>query len=80
MQDDAADFLEVLAGFESMGLAATTAQSVFSLLSGVLLMGNIKIEQRHLDGLPDAAAICEEDRADFEVKSGENPHILGFRI
>lgn len=65
-KDDAADFLEVLAGFESMGMDASTVESVLSLVSGVLLLGNVRIDKEAIDGLPDAAVICKEDRKEFE--------------
>ncbi|CDI78780.1 hypothetical protein EAH_00036960 [Eimeria acervulina] len=66
-KDDAADFLEVLKGFDSMGLGVQTVESVLSLLSGILLLGNVRINQTEVEGLPDAAVICEEDRKDFQV-------------
>ena len=68
-QDDAADFLEVLKGFDSMGLGVQTVESVLSLLSGILLLGNVRINQTEVEGLPDAAVICEEDRKDFQVNT-----------
>ncbi|KAL8425082.1 hypothetical protein Efla_001471 [Eimeria flavescens] len=65
-KDDATNFVEVLNGFESMGMEAQTVESVLSLVAGVLLLGNIRIQAEPIDGLPDAAVICDEDRKDFE--------------
>lgn len=66
-QDDVADFVEVLKGFEFMGMDASTAESVLSLVGGVLLLGNVRIEGEPNDGLPDAATICKDDKKDFEA-------------
>ena len=51
-----------------MGMDATIVESVLSLISGVLLLGNVRIEKQAIDGLPDAAAICKADAAEFEVR------------
>lgn len=56
-----------------MGMDAKTVESVLSLVSGVLLLGNVRIEGESIDGLPDAAVICKDDRADFQVKL-RRPH------
>lgn len=50
-----------------MGLKDEVVESVLSLVAGVLLLGNIRIEGKSIDGLPDAAVICKDDRHDFEV-------------
>ncbi|OEH76123.1 myosin A [Cyclospora cayetanensis] len=65
-KNDAKDFVEVLAGFQSMGMDTEIVESVLSLVSGVLLLGNVQIGHEAIDGLPDAAVICKEDRKEFE--------------
>ncbi|GIX63977.1 myosin A [Babesia caballi] len=59
--DDVADFKEVLQSFESMGLSEDQVSTIFSLLSGVLLMGNVEIGATSVDGIDDAATIVNKD-------------------
>ncbi|KAL8433239.1 hypothetical protein ACSSS7_004024 [Eimeria intestinalis] len=65
-KDDAANFVEVLNGFEYMGMDTQTVEYVLSLVAGVLLLGNVRIEGEPIDGLPDAAVICKDDIKDFQ--------------
>ncbi|KAL8274693.1 hypothetical protein Esti_001408 [Eimeria stiedai] len=65
-KDDGANFVEVLNGFEYMGMDTQTVEYVLSLVAGVLLLGNVRIEGKPIDGLPDAAVICKDDIKDFQ--------------
>ncbi|KAL8446849.1 hypothetical protein Emag_004610 [Eimeria magna] len=67
-KDDAANFVEVLNGFEYMGMDTQTVEYVLSLVAGVLLLGNVRVEGEPIDGLPDAAVICKGDIKDFQVR------------
>lgn len=58
--DDAQDFVEVRKSFASMNLSTEDESSVFSILSGVLLIGNTKIIAKDIQGVPDGASILPE--------------------
>ena len=53
--DDRQEFQELRQSFVSMGLPAEDESAVFSILSGVLLIGNTKITAQEKQGVPDAA-------------------------
>ncbi|KAL8426640.1 hypothetical protein Efla_005897 [Eimeria flavescens] len=53
--DDRQDFAELRSSFASMGLPAEDESSVYSILSGVLLIGNAKVIEKEMQGVPDAA-------------------------
>ncbi|PFH38584.1 myosin A [Besnoitia besnoiti] len=65
--DDAADFQEVLASLEAIGLTEAQVASVLSLVSGVLLLGNVEFVSVECGGVPDAAAIADAQRPLFET-------------
>ncbi|ORM41105.1 Myosin-A [Babesia sp. Xinjiang] len=59
--DDVADFKEVIASFKSMGLDDSHMETIFSILSGVLLLGNVEIGVTSVDGIDDAAMIVNKN-------------------
>ncbi|EDO05431.1 myosin A [Babesia bovis T2Bo] len=59
--DDVADFKEVLESFKNMGLGESEIDTILSVLSGVLLMGNVEIGATSVDGIDDAAMIVNKD-------------------
>eukprot|EP00921_Rhytidocystis_pertsovi_P010940 GHVQ01017620.1.p2 GENE.GHVQ01017620.1~~GHVQ01017620.1.p2 ORF type:complete len:1212 (-),score=252.59 GHVQ01017620.1:6043-9678(-) len=64
--DDAKEFKELLGALEEMGLAPDEIESVLSIVSGVLLMGNVKMLAQEICGIPDAAAIDKESKVLFK--------------
>nr|AFS69160.1 myosin A [Babesia sp. BQ1/Lintan] len=58
--DDVADFKEVMQSFESMGLSSEQTGTIYSLLSGILLMGNVEIGATSSEGIDDAATIVNK--------------------
>ncbi|KAK1443096.1 p-loop containing nucleoside triphosphate hydrolase [Babesia gibsoni] len=62
--DDVADFKDVCESFRNMNLTDEQVSTIFSLLSGILLMGNVEIGETSIDGIDDAAHI--ENKAVFE--------------
>ncbi|GFE55860.1 myosin A [Babesia ovis] len=59
--DDVADFKEVLESFKNMGLGDAEIDTILSILSGVLLLGNVEIGATSVDGIDDAAKIVNKD-------------------
>lgn len=68
--DDKSDFAELRQSFASMGLGAEDECSVYSILSGVLLVGNVKIVEKEMQGVPDAAYAPPEAVALLNEVSG----------
>eukprot|EP01069_Polyplicarium_translucidae_P007657 Polyplicarium_translucidae@DN3137_c0_g1_i2.p1 len=68
--DDVADWKEVLESFESMGLTTDQIEAIVSVVAGVILLGDVTIVEVEKDGVPDAAAISETDRAKFHDACG----------
>ncbi|EAN33737.2 Myosin-A [Theileria parva strain Muguga] len=58
--DDAKEFGLILNSFERMKLSEDQKETVLSLLSGVLLLGNVEVSGEERDGLTDAAVITNE--------------------
>nr|CEL67070.1 TPA: myosin D [Neospora caninum Liverpool] len=58
--DDKADFEEVLESLDAMQITGPTRDSVFSILSGLLLIGNVTVEGQDLQGVPDAAYLSPQ--------------------
>ncbi|CDJ63030.1 hypothetical protein ENH_00032020 [Eimeria necatrix] len=63
--DDVADYRDVCAAFKSMAMSEEQVEAVWSIVSGVLLLGNVKVSASKQGGLDDAAAIEGEDLALF---------------
>lgn len=61
--DDKQDWLSVKESLVSMGINADTQKSIFSLVSGVLLLGNVEIAASSREGIPDAAHLTPEASA-----------------
>ncbi|CDJ58648.1 myosin A, putative [Eimeria maxima] len=61
--DDRSDFQELRESFVSMGLPSEDESTVFSILSGVLLIGNTKVASLEKQGMPDAAHVTGESLA-----------------
>ncbi|CBZ54561.1 hypothetical protein NCLIV_049900 [Neospora caninum Liverpool] len=55
--DDVAEFQEVCESFRSMNLTEDEVASVWSIVSGVLLLGNVEVTATKDGGIDDAAAI-----------------------
>lgn len=58
--DDKKDFEELKQCFAAMELPSENESSVYSILSGVLLIGNTKITPHEMQGVPDAAHVSTE--------------------
>ncbi|KAL8425451.1 hypothetical protein Efla_006850 [Eimeria flavescens] len=58
--DDIAEFEAVVKAFESMGLKEEQRHTIWSLVSGVLLLGNVKTVGKKEGGVDNAAAIAGE--------------------
>uniref|UniRef100_A0A3B0MIE6 Myosin-A n=1 Tax=Theileria annulata TaxID=5874 RepID=A0A3B0MIE6_THEAN len=58
--DDAKDFGLILNSFDQMKLTEEQKETVLSLLSGVLLLGNVQISGEEREGLTDASVITNE--------------------
>ncbi|BAM38975.1 myosin a [Theileria orientalis strain Shintoku] len=54
---DAKEFEQIMESFEKMNLSQDQKDTVLSVLSGVLLLGNVVIEGEERDGLVDAAVV-----------------------
>ena len=68
--DDRKDFEELRQSFASMGLGAEDESSVYSILSGVLLIGNAKVTEREMQGVPDAAHVSADGLATIREAAG----------
>lgn len=66
--DDVADFKDVCTSFNNMNLSDEQTSSIFSLLSGILLMGNVEFTATSIDGIDDAAMIA--NKSVFEEACG----------
>ncbi|EPR64013.1 myosin C [Toxoplasma gondii GT1] len=64
--DDKADFEEVLQSLDAMQITGSKRHSVFSILSGLLLIGNVSIEGKDAQGVPDAAYISPQSEEILE--------------
>eukprot|EP01071_Lankesteria_metandrocarpae_P005010 Lankesteria_metandrocarpae@DN3807_c0_g1_i1.p1 len=64
--DDLAEWADVEASLDSMGTSKEQKMSIFSIVSGVLMLGNVDIVAKELDGVPDAAVIADTHREEFE--------------
>lgn len=63
--DDVAEFEEVCQSFKSMNLSEDEVSSIWSIVSGVLMLGNVEISAVKEGGIDDAAAIDGESLAVF---------------
>lgn len=63
--DDKEGYKEVQESFRSMNLTEAQIHSIWSVVSGVLLMGNVKIDATQDSGLHDAAIIQGENLQTF---------------
>lgn len=66
--DDVEDFKMVCESFKNMRLTEEQIGTIFSLLSGILLMGNVEFTATSIDGIDDAAKIT--NKAVFEEACG----------
>lgn len=64
--DDVKDYIEVQESFRSMNLTPEEIDYVWSMVSGVLLMGNVKIGSVEEAGIPDASVITGENDKIFK--------------
>ncbi|SBS87823.1 myosin A, putative [Plasmodium malariae] len=63
--DDVKDFQEVLESLRNMELTDDQIDVIFSIVAGILTMGNVRLVEKAEAGLTDAAAILDEDMAVF---------------
>lgn len=61
--DDAAEFHVVERTFDIMQFSKEEINTIWSLLSGVLLLGNVEIQSQEAAGVPDAAHLSSETRS-----------------
>ncbi|XP_058515799.1 LOW QUALITY PROTEIN: myosin-A-like, partial [Ochotona princeps] len=61
--DDAADFRVVGQTFEKMNFRPDEVNSIWSILSGILLLGNVEFQKKETEGVPDAADLTPEKKA-----------------
>lgn len=64
--DDKEDFRVVLESLKQMQLSDEQIETIFSILSGILTLGNVKIVEKTEAGLSDAAAIADSDMSTFK--------------
>eukprot|EP01054_Gregarina_sp_Poly1_P006865 Gregarina_sp_Poly_1__6864@NODE_371_length_9145_cov_221_025777_g306_i0_p1_GENE_NODE_371_length_9145_cov_221_025777_g306_i0NODE_371_length_9145_cov_221_025777_g306_i0_p1_ORF_typecomplete_len673_score132_72Myosin_head/PF00063_21/3e154TniB/PF05621_11/0_0016AAA_16/PF13191_6/0_022AAA_22/PF13401_6/4_4e03AAA_22/PF13401_6/0_14AAA_30/PF13604_6/0_027AAA_30/PF13604_6/9_7e03Adeno_IVa2/PF02456_15/6_2Adeno_IVa2/PF02456_15/9ABC_tran/PF00005_27/0_062AAA_10/PF12846_7/0_15TsaE/PF02367_17/0_31_NODE_371_length_9145_ len=64
--DDLEEWADVQKSFDSMMLTAEQSDSIMSIVSGVILMGNVVIKAVAKQGLDDAAEIDQGSRGTFE--------------
>lgn len=60
--DDVTEFKDVNVSFDYMGLTAAQKEAIFSIVAGVLELGNVKFIAKEKQGIPDAAEIDPESR------------------
>eukprot|EP00914_Ancora_sagittata_P031282 GHVO01063276.1.p1 GENE.GHVO01063276.1~~GHVO01063276.1.p1 ORF type:complete len:772 (+),score=161.73 GHVO01063276.1:306-2318(+) len=63
--DDYQEWQDVIESLESMGMSANQKLSIASIVSGVLMLGDVRLVEKEMDGVPDAASIDEQDRGAF---------------
>ncbi|KFG62498.1 myosin A [Toxoplasma gondii RUB] len=68
--DDVAEFHEVCESFRSMNLTEDEVASVWSIVSGVLLLGNVEVTATKDGGIDDAAAIEGKNLEVFKKACG----------
>lgn len=64
--DDKAEFAVVLESLKNMQLNDEQINTIFSILAGILTLGNVKIVEKNEAGLSDAAAIDDSDMGSFK--------------
>ncbi|KAL8437328.1 hypothetical protein Efla_004286 [Eimeria flavescens] len=64
--DDLAEYADVCAAFKSMSLSDEKVESIWSIVSGVLLLGNVQVTAAKEGGIDDAAAIEGQDLKTFQ--------------
>ncbi|KAF8822282.1 myosin D [Cardiosporidium cionae] len=63
--DDEQEFADVSASFKSMSLTDEEIDSIWSIVSGVLLLGNVSVSTKEMAGIHDAAYITETELETF---------------
>ncbi|KAJ1613731.1 unconventional myosin [Cryptosporidium canis] len=63
--DDVQDFKDVMQSFKTMGLSDSQIEDILSLVSGILLLGNVEIEPEDVGGGVEGAKIAESSRESF---------------
>ncbi|SBS85891.1 myosin A, putative [Plasmodium ovale] len=63
--DDVKDFEEVMESLRNMQLRDEQIEMIFSIVAGILTLGNVRLVEKAEAGLSDAAAIHNEDEAVF---------------
>ncbi|EPT30778.1 myosin E [Toxoplasma gondii TgCatPRC2] len=64
--DDVKDFKEMNKSLRSIGLNLDDVESLWSIIAGVLLLGNVHLESRETDGQPNAAALTPDGEATLQ--------------
>lgn len=68
--DDLAEWKDVCEAFKSMMLTSEEIDAIFSIVSGVLLMGNVKVIGVAKEGLPNASELDPNTKEVFETACG----------
>ncbi|ETW34627.1 myosin-A [Plasmodium falciparum UGT5.1] len=63
--DDVKDFEEVIESLKNMELSESDIEVIFSIVAGILTLGNVRLIEKQEAGLSDAAAIMDEDMGVF---------------
>ncbi|KNC35798.1 myosin-A [Plasmodium falciparum RAJ116] len=63
--DDVKDFEEVIESLKNMELSESDIEVIFSIVAGILTLGNVRLIEKQEAGLSDAAAIMDEDMSVF---------------
>eukprot|EP00917_Polyrhabdina_sp_WS-2016_P020973 GHVP01045222.1.p1 GENE.GHVP01045222.1~~GHVP01045222.1.p1 ORF type:complete len:809 (+),score=141.40 GHVP01045222.1:80-2428(+) len=77
--DDVSDYKELEEALTHIGLDETKKDSIWSIVSAILLLGNVEVTQCERDGVPDASFISDEGKKDLLVVCkllGLNPDLL----
>ncbi|KAL8270345.1 hypothetical protein Esti_005732 [Eimeria stiedai] len=68
--DDREEFAELRKSFAAIGLPVEDESSVYSILSGVLLIGNARLSEKEMQGVPDAAFASGDELAIIKEAAG----------
>ncbi|KAL7066800.1 putative myosin A [Cryptosporidium serpentis] len=63
--DDVSDFKDVITSFKTMGLSESQIEDILSVVSGIMLLGNVEIESEDVGGGVEGAKISESSRKVF---------------
>ncbi|KAH0484363.1 MAG: uncharacterized protein KVP18_001882 [Porospora cf. gigantea A] len=64
--DDEEEWADCWKAYEKMGMPVEEQNSIYSILSAVLLFGNVNIGEASIDGVPNAGLIPDDQKATFK--------------